>query len=567
MYLRYYGFRDHPFSITPDPAFLYLSAHHREAFGHLLYGTGEHGGFVQLTGEVGTGKTTLIRALLAQDIEDVDVALCLNPCLTGNEFVAAICDELGVEYPGQATLKTLIDALNAHLLEMHTAGRRTVLILDEAQNLSRDVLEQVRLLTNLETHKHKLLRIILVGQPELAQMLRRSDLRQLAQRITARYHLRSLGRRETAAYIRHRLARVGGDPHLFTAAACAAAYRRSGGVPRLINIVCERALMGGYSRNRRRINARTVRRAAGETLQRRGVTGRGWRAVLAPTAALVGAIGLALALHYGSGGDASPTVALTGVLGGDFPDGREVTPAAPGPAAEAEIESQAPAVKSEEGGNETPPARPASSESRLIEEEETLPAGNAGLDQLLRLWGVFGSPVDDGCARLVVGDLRCFSGRGGFAELERYDRPALLLLKTAEGHRRVVLRRLSADTATLVFPEGTRELRRTRLAELWTGEFDLIWRKTASPGFAAVGTVGESVVWLRRRLTLARGGNPETRVGRPSPVFDEALETELRRFQITHGLEPDGLLGPRTMVVLENWSPTPGTPRLRGEGG
>lgn len=568
MYLRYYGFQDHPFSITPDPAFLYLSAHHREALGHLLYGTGEHGGFVQLTGEVGTGKTTLIRALLAQDIEDVDIALCLNPRLTATEFVAAICDELGIEYPREASLKTLVDVLNAHLLETHAAGRRTVVILDEAQNLSREVLEQVRLLTNLETHKHKLLRIILVGQPELAEQLQRPDLRQLAQRITARYHLHSLDRRETRAYIRHRLERVSGDPHLFTSAACAAVYRRSGGVPRLINIVCERALMGGYSRDRRRIDAATVRRAARETLPRYGArAARGWRRARAPAAVLAGAAALALGLHYGTG--ASPTAVLTGSPGGGAPEAREPAGEESGSAGDAgnANESGAPAEEASppEKADGAPPEPQAAATSPPAG-DTALPPGNAGIDRLLRLWGVFGNAAEDGCGQLAVGDLRCFSGRGGFAELERYDRPALLVLETERGRRRVLLSRLSGDTATLVFPEGTRELRRERLAGLWTGEFELVWRKTASPGFAGVGTVGESVVWLRRRLALARGENPEARVGRPSPVFDEALERSLRRFQLTHDLEPDGLLGPRTMIVLENLSPTAGTPRLTEKG-
>lgn len=561
MYLRHYGFEDHPFSITPDPAFLYLSAHHREAFGHLLYGTGEHGGFVQLTGEVGTGKTTLIRALLAQDIEGVDVALCLNPCLTVTEFVAAICDELGVAYPDNATLKALTDALNAYLLETHAAGRRTVLILDEAQNLSRDVLEQVRLLTNLETHKHKLLRIILVGQPELAEMLQRPDLRQLAQRITARYHLRSLDRRESAAYIRHRLERVGGDPRLFTPAACAAVHRRTGGVPRLINIVCERALMGGYGLGRRRIDRRTVRRAARETLPRGySPDGRAWRRVLVPLATAAGVAGLALVLNYRvNGGNVS-----LATLGGVSDRGR---PAAPGPA-EADESGPLPAALAaapEEAAAPAADAAPPDSaaDGSAAVDDETLPPGDADLGQLLRLWGVFGSAVETGCAQLAVGDLRCFAGRGGFAELARFDRPALLTLQTDEGRRRVLLSRLTPATATLVFPGGTRDVTHARLAELWTGEYELVWRKAAAPGYARVGTVGESVVWLRRRLMLSRGDNPAARTARPSPTFDRALEAALRRFQLTHGLEPDGTLGPRTMLVLENLTPAPGTPRLR----
>ena len=269
MYAVHFGLREPPFTITPDPAYVYLGRHHQEALAHLLYGAGENGGFVQLTGEVGTGKTTLVRTLLEQRLENVDIALCLNPRLTVEELVATVCDELGVAYPREHhTLKPLLDALNEHLLRAHAAGRRTVLIIDEAQNLSREVLEQIRLLTNLETAKHKLLRIILVGQPELRLMLARPDLRQLAQRITARYHLPPLDRRETAAYIGHRLCVAGGRVELFTDGARRAIYRRSDGIPRLINIICDRALLGAWSEGARCVTAGRVRRAAREALQK-----------------------------------------------------------------------------------------------------------------------------------------------------------------------------------------------------------------------------------------------------------------------------------------------------------
>jgi len=223
---------------------------------------------VQLTGEVGTGKTTLVRTLLEQQLDHVDIALCLNPRLTVEELVATICDELGVAYPREHhTLKPLLDALNEHLLRTHAAGRRTVLIVDEAQNLSREVLEQVRLLTNLETAKHKLLRIILVGQPELRSLLARPDLRQLSQRITARYHLSPLDREETAAYIGHRLRVADGRGELFTGDALRAVYRCSGGIPRLINVICDRALLGAYGQGARQVDAKRVRQAAREALQ------------------------------------------------------------------------------------------------------------------------------------------------------------------------------------------------------------------------------------------------------------------------------------------------------------
>ncbi|MCF7985287.1 MAG: AAA family ATPase, partial [Thiohalocapsa sp.] len=245
MYPRYFGLKEASFSITPDPHYLFLSEQHREALAHLLYGAGDGGGFVLLTGEVGTGKTTVCRAFLEQLPSDVDVALVLNPAMTATELLHAICDEFRLDVPAaEQSVKALVDRLNGYLLDVHARGRRPVLIIDEAQNLRPKVMEQIRLLTNLETTKHKLLQIFLIGQPELRQMLASPDLRQLNQRITARFHLRPLGVRETAAYVDHRIAVAGVDRPLFTAAALREVHRRSGGVPRLINLLCDRALLG-----------------------------------------------------------------------------------------------------------------------------------------------------------------------------------------------------------------------------------------------------------------------------------------------------------------------------------
>ncbi|MGB1581090.1 MAG: ExeA family protein, partial [Nevskiales bacterium] len=261
--------KDTPFSITPDPRYVYMSPHHREALGHLLYGTGEEGGFVQITGEVGTGKTTLIRTLLEQDMPAVDVALILNPRLNVDEFLAAICDELRIAKPAApASLKQLVDVLNAHLLQTHSQGKRTVLIVDEAQHLNRDVLEQVRLLTNLETHRHKLLRIMLVGQPELRELLAREDLRQLAQRITARYHLDSLSSQQTREYVVHRLQVAGGRSNIFSTAALKDVYRITRGTPRLINVVCDRALLGAYGQGQAQVSRAILRQAAKEVFDK-----------------------------------------------------------------------------------------------------------------------------------------------------------------------------------------------------------------------------------------------------------------------------------------------------------
>src|SRR5467141_274532 len=266
MYLTFFGLNEKPFAITPDPRYLYLSERHGEALAHLLYGINEAGGFVQLTGEVGTGKTTIVRSLLAQTPKNAEIALILNPRMTAPEFLLTICEEIGIGVADASThsLKDLVDVLSRYLLRTHAAGRRVVLVVDEAQNLAPEVLEQVRLLTNLETNTQKLLQIILIGQPELRELLNRTELRQLAQRITARYHLLALAGEETAAYVRHRLRIAGATREIFTPGALREVHRLSGGVPRLINIICDRALLGAYSLDRHRVTANLVRDAAAE---------------------------------------------------------------------------------------------------------------------------------------------------------------------------------------------------------------------------------------------------------------------------------------------------------------
>ncbi|MGH7393122.1 MAG: AAA family ATPase [Candidatus Rokuibacteriota bacterium] len=302
MYLAHFGLRERPFSNTPDPRFVYLGARHEEALAHLLYGVQEHGGFVQLTGEIGTGKTTVCRLLLERLPEGVDAALILNPVLTPEELLATVCDELDVKYEGPApTRKMLVDALYRHLLAAHAGTRRTVLIVDEAQNLTVEALEQLRLLTNLETATQKLLQIILIGQPELTELLERRELRQLSQRITARYHLLPFTEAGTAAYVRHRVVLAGGAGDIFDRGALHAVYRRSGGVPRLINVVCDRALLGAYAQRRARIDRRTVRAAAREVLGS-GTSGSPRRArwpLVAAAAALLAVAGVGAAILGG----------------------------------------------------------------------------------------------------------------------------------------------------------------------------------------------------------------------------------------------------------------------------
>ena len=267
MYTGFFGLTSQPFSIAPNPEFMYLGTRHTEALAHLRYGLGEAGGFVLLTGEVGTGKTTVSRCLLAELPENTQVAFILNPTLSELELLAAICDELKIRYKKtDASLKMLTDKITAKLLKNHQSNINTILIIDEAQHLQPAVLEQLRLLTNLETNTKKLLQVILIGQPELQQLLQRQDLRQLAQRITARYHLMPLTLAEVAFYVQHRLAVAGCSRPVFTQSAINKLFQLSGGIPRLLNLLCDRAMLGGYSQQKALIDAKLVEQAGQEIL-------------------------------------------------------------------------------------------------------------------------------------------------------------------------------------------------------------------------------------------------------------------------------------------------------------
>lgn len=276
MYTTYFGFKEKPFSIAPDPRYLYMSELHREALAHLLYGISSDGCFILLTGDVGTGKTTVCRCLLEQLPDNTDVALIVNPRLTDLELLETICDELEIPLPdGERSAKFYIDNLNRYLLDAHARGRNTALLIDEAQNLSLDLLEQLRLLTNLETHKKKLLKIVLLGQSELRQILENSGADQISQRITSRYHLLPLAREDVFAYIRHRLAVAGESKKIFSEAALGRIYELTHGIPRLTNVLCDRALLGAYVEGRYVVTTSVIDQAAREVLG--NTRGRGTR--------------------------------------------------------------------------------------------------------------------------------------------------------------------------------------------------------------------------------------------------------------------------------------------------
>jgi len=269
MYRHYFGLKETPFSIAPDPRYLYMSALHKEALAHLLYGISSDGCLILLTGDVGAGKTTVCRCLLEQLPKNTDMALILNPKLNAMELLASICDELEIVVTGRKnSIKSYIDRLNRYLLAAHARGRITALLIDEAQNLSMDTLEQLRLLTNLETGKQKLLKIVLLGQPELRQLLDQEEVSQISQRITSRYHLSPLSSQDVSVYVEHRLAVAGGRKKLFSDSAVRRVAELSRGVPRLINVLCDRALLGAYVEEKEQVDLRIVNQAAREVFGR-----------------------------------------------------------------------------------------------------------------------------------------------------------------------------------------------------------------------------------------------------------------------------------------------------------
>lgn len=583
MYTSFFNLREVPFSIAPDPAYLYMSPRHQEALGHLLYGTGQYGGFVQLTGEVGTGKTTIIRTLLAQKLQNVDVAMIHNPRQSEREFVQSICDELGVRYGEQPSLKTLVDALNAYLLEQHANGRRTVLIIDEAQQLAPEVLEQVRLLTNLETTKEKLLRIMLIGQPELAELLARQDLRQLAQRITARYHLTPLDAAETGEYIVHRLQIAGGARDLFSPAAMKAVHKHAGGVPRLVNIICDRALLGAYSQGLRQVTPEIVHKAAEEALGKPIASPRrqrDWRLPRIPLPSLrsleigLAAVGLLVAVlllrqYWPSttpGIEPAPEAATATDAEPAAEPAVVTTPEpAPSPASAPEIApslSQPTAAPPSPTNVATTPAATTAPRPAAPGVLERVQAASAPLSSLMprlgRLWDrEFRVGNEKACRALHRYRLECLKGNGEWSDLSAMNAPAVLTLSVGGELHYVLLRELNSERAVLLGNQGSSSFALRELDPLWTGEYLLLWKRETDEMSIGPEIRGEPIQWLRQRLAerLRRG------VGDPlDGRWDAELREAVQSFQTIQGIRPDGIAGARTLQAL---SDRRGSPQLR----
>jgi general secretion pathway protein A len=601
LYLDYFGLDEAPFSITPDPSFIYLSGRHRDALAHLLHGVGQggSGGFVQLTGEVGTGKTTLCRVLLEQVPPDTHIALVLNPLMGPVEMLAAVCEELGISTRGVKTSpKGLVDRLNAFLIKAHENGERVVLVIDEAQNLSIESLEQVRLLTNLETSKDKLLQIILLGQPELRELLRRQSLRQLAQRITARWHLTPLGPEDTARYVRHRLEVAGGGRSPFTRSGYRALYQRSQGVPRLINIIADRALTGAFAQEKDRVDAALVHAAANEIqLGEPGVGTRRWPKFAAAGATAVLLLGVAwVAFQAGRSSEPPPALqelAAEAVPADSAADG--VTGRAPDPVA-TESDSTALSVQRSpgDGAAEAPgvstgnmqesaqataepvtavgaASRPGSEASELtglddggVEDgnvaaltSEAPPGDGWFEEQDLRAWAGlatrWGAPedaalIEAACLGREGLGYGCVEDQGTWLRIRQLGLPVVLVLPgDPPGH--LLLSGMERDALVIGDGDSRRTVDRSFVEQRWYGDYLVAWPQAPNwPREIGRGDTGEAVdrvIELATRADQPYAGDPE---------FGPEFERWLTAFQVRNGLDPDGIVGPKTLLYLMRFS-------------
>jgi general secretion pathway protein A len=551
MYREFFGLSEKPFALVPDPRFLYLGTSHREALAHVLYGIEQGEGFIEVVGQVGTGKTTLCRALLERVGPDSEIAYIFNPSPSPTELLAAINREFGLPTAAR-TRSDLIEDLNRFLLEKKGAGRRVLLVIDEAQNLDPEVLEQIRLISNLETEREKLIQILLFGQPELDENLAQAEIRQLRQRITVRWKLDSIPRDETAAYVEHRLRVAGGEGRdMFTPGAMRALYRASRGIPRLINAIADRALLAGFSGDKRRVDAGMVRRAARELPAFESV---GWFRTLGLSRA--GAIS-ALAAGVAVGG----SVAVWTSLGPPGWPGRS-RPAETAPEA-AVPEVAVPEVAA------SLPASPVEIAPEPVVKVLRISAA-AAVDAVLEVWGypTLGlSHLDPERVVPVIQEatpLSVLETRATREQLERLNLPAMLELDIPdEGRRFVALVTLAADGRLGLDGEGgAYELRPDQLVQQWTGRTFLLWTNFEAVPTLRRGMTGKAVTWLQARLGELGYLDRDL----PTGEFDARTAEAVERLQARYALTATSVVGPETLIALYQ-ALRFGTPPLDAGGG
>jgi general secretion pathway protein A len=588
MYLKHFAFKERPFTISPDPRFLFMSNRYREALAHLTYGVQEGGGFVLLTGEVGTGKTTVCRCLLQQLPDHTRLAFVLNPKLNSVELLATICDELKIEYPENcSSLKLLTDKISAYLLQSYKDGFNVVVMIDEAQNLAIDVLEQIRLLTNLETNQKKLLQIILVGQPELQEKLARRELRQLAQRITARYHLRPLNLKETIAYVLHRVRIAGAINAPFTRRSVEYLHQKTAGIPRLVNTICDRALFAAAARNQSKVNKavmiQAVKEVMGENLNSdeillarnsHSVFKQAW---IKTTLITLAALSLA-ACAYWLGQNQGP-------LGGGSKSVYQVSESSVQERSVSENDAskkqtvQAPtSIQTEDSEAEFVTATNTSltgqlqrtSElsnvenlaQQLIGEERWDPNGNWSMQNLLKLWQIDYAVLRDGdaCQFAATYGLKCANYRGNWQRLRSFNRPALLKFSAGlQGEFWATIQSVRGFDAEILVGDKISRVSLDKLSNLWTGEFLILWQSPQGyVGDIKLGDSGPAVSWLKQKLSQINQADFST-----SDVFDINLQLELKKFQRLRSINADGIAGMQTILKI-NTEALKGIPLLLG---
>jgi len=520
MYKEYFGLKETPFSIAPDPRYLYMSEQHREALAHLVYGFNSDGGFVLLTGEIGTGKTTVCRCLLEQVPEHSAIAFIFNPKLTVDELLATVCDEFGITYPEKnKSIKVFVDLINTFLLNAYGAGRKAVLIIDEAQNLSSDVLEQLRLLTNLETSQKKLLQIILLGQPELRDKLSRPELYQLSQRIIARYHLGSLSKEDVKAYVVHRLSVAGVQNTLFPDSALGTLYSMTGGVPRLINIICDRALLGAFVNEKAKITSSILKKAAREVLGTDRAAGNFRKAAAwAPLIMVFIVFGVVLATSYYRS-EQSLTLLNQPAI--------EIS-------AEPVIASQ-----TDRDSNVQP----------VILSIDT--NKDKSYEALFREWNMAYNPDSDGpaCSYAEANGLKCLRERGSIEGLLHLNRPALLKLYDNTGQEYfAALTAINGEDADLTVGSVRRSMPLKDIESRWAGDYTLLWRPPSDyRQNIKTGYNGPVVKWLDTQLAII---HDRVLSGAGSSIYTDELAAEIIKFQVAEGLKPDGIVGARTIIHI-----------------